>query len=27
MDFVKERNKSDFVNAPWRVNFGVGWWF
>ena len=27
MDFVKERNKSSVVNAPWRVNFGVGWWF
>jgi len=27
MDFIQERNKSDIVNAPWRVNFGVGWWF
>ena len=26
-DFVQERNKSSAVNAPWRVNFGVGWWF
>jgi hypothetical protein len=26
-DFVRERNKSGVVNAPWRVNFGVGWWF
>jgi hypothetical protein len=27
MDFVQERNKSSVVNAPWRVNLGVGWWF
>lgn len=26
-DFVKERNKSSVVGAPWRVNLGVGWWF
>lgn len=26
-DFVKERNKSGVVTAPWRVNLGVGWWF
>ena len=26
-DFIQERNKSSVVNAPWRVNFGVGWWF
>ncbi len=27
MDVGRERNKSSVVNAPWRVNFGVGWWF
>ena len=27
MDFVQEYNKSTVVNAPWRVNLGVGWWF
>jgi hypothetical protein len=27
VDYVKERNKSTVVNAPWRVNVGVGWWF
>jgi hypothetical protein len=27
MDFVQEGNKSDVVNAPWRINLGVGWWF
>jgi hypothetical protein len=27
MDFIQERNKSTVVDAPWRVNFGVGWWF
>jgi len=27
MDFSQERNKSSVVNAPWRVNLGVGWWF
>ena len=27
MDFQQEFNKSTVVNAPWRVNFGVGWWF
>ena len=26
-DFVKEHNKSNVVNAPWRINAGVGWWF
>ncbi len=26
-DVVRERNKSSVVNAPWRVNLGVGWWF
>ena len=26
-DFVQERNKSSVVNAPWRINAGVGWWF
>jgi hypothetical protein len=27
VDFVTERNKSSVVHAPWRANFGVGWWF
>jgi hypothetical protein len=27
VDFVRERNKSSFITAPWRVNLGVGWWF
>ena len=27
MDFIQERNKSSVVDAPWRMNFGVGWWF
>jgi hypothetical protein len=27
MDFQQEFNKSTVVNAPWRVNVGVGWWF
>ena len=27
MDFSHERNKSSVVNAPWRINLGVGWWF
>ena len=27
MDFIQERNKSSVVNARWRMNFGVGWWF
>lgn len=27
VDFVRERNKSGVVKAPWRVNLGVGWWF
>jgi hypothetical protein len=26
-DVIKERNKSSVVNAPWRMNVGVGWWF
>lgn len=26
-DVIRERNKSTVVTAPWRVNFGVGWWF
>jgi hypothetical protein len=26
-DVSRERNKSDGVRGPWRVNFGVGWWF
>jgi hypothetical protein len=26
-DVVQEQNKSSVVNAPWRVNLGVGWWF
>jgi hypothetical protein len=26
-DVSKEFNKSEVVTAPWRVNFGVGWWF
>ena len=26
-DVSKERNNSDGVRGPWRVNFGVGWWF
>ena len=26
-DVVRERNKSSVVNAPWKLNFGVGWWF
>ena len=26
-DFVRERNKSGVVRAPWRINAGVGWWF
>ncbi|HUQ86786.1 MAG TPA: hypothetical protein VM096_04450 [Vicinamibacterales bacterium] len=27
MDFIQERNKSSVINAPWRMNLGVGWWF
>jgi hypothetical protein len=27
MDVSQERNKSSVVHAPWRMNFGVGWWF
>ena len=26
-DVSKERNKSDGVRGPWRLNLGVGWWF
>jgi hypothetical protein len=26
-DYVKERNKSSFVQGPWHINVGVGWWF
>jgi len=26
-DFIRERNKSSVVSAPWRINLGVGWWF
>jgi hypothetical protein len=26
-DVVRERNKSDVVRAPWRINAGIGWWF
>lgn len=26
-DFIQERNQSSVVNAPWRINAGVGWWF
>ena len=26
-DFVRERNKSGVVRAPWQINLGVGWWF
>jgi len=24
---IREGNKSEGVRGPWRVNFGVGWWF
>jgi len=27
VDFVRERNKSSVVQAPWQINMGVGWWF
>lgn len=27
VDFGQEHNKSAIVNGPWRMNFGVGWWF
>jgi len=27
VDFVRERNKSSVVQAPWQINAGVGWWF
>lgn len=27
VDFVRERNKSSVVQAPWQLNMGVGWWF
>jgi hypothetical protein len=26
-DVSRERNKSAGIRGPWRVNFGVGWWF
>lgn len=26
-DVGQEFNKSSVVNAPWRLNLGVGWWF
>lgn len=26
-DVSREFNKSEGVRGPWRVNFGVGWWF
>lgn len=26
-DVIRERNKSSVVSAPWKLNFGVGWWF
>jgi hypothetical protein len=26
-DVSREFNKSEDVRGPWRVNFGVGWWF
>lgn len=26
-DVSRERNKSEGVRGPWRVNFGLGWWF
>jgi len=26
-DVSREHNKSEGVRGPWRVNFGVGWWF
>jgi hypothetical protein len=26
-DVGKERNKSEGIGGPWRLNFGVGWWF
>ena len=26
-DVSRERNRSEGVRGPWRVNFGVGWWF
>lgn len=27
VDVIQQYNKSSVVNAPWRVNAGVGWWF
>ena len=27
VDYVRERNKSSVVQAPWQINLGVGWWF
>ena len=26
-DVVRERNKSSFIQAPWQLNMGIGWWF
>ena len=26
-DVSRERNKSEGIRGPWRINFGVGWWF
>src|SRR5688572_12332665 len=26
-DVSRERNKSEGISGPWRINFGVGWWF
>ena len=26
-DYVRERNKSSAVQAPWQINVGIGWWF
>lgn len=26
-DYVRERNKSSFIQAPWQINAGIGWWF
>ncbi|MBY0495230.1 MAG: hypothetical protein K2Y23_13545 [Cyanobacteria bacterium] len=26
-DVSRERNKSEGIQGPWRLNFGVGWWF
>jgi hypothetical protein len=26
-DVSQERNQSEGIRGPWRINFGVGWWF